>query len=446
MRKVQVTLLFLSVILLGCSKEDEKKITLPIEYHEGYGPFIPGWAILSGERKGDPKKDEWLNIYLPLKNLPKGWSHIKRALVWLDTHQLVYQNYKQGKLSKEFYGDLQKSWNWIPDESNLSSTPIKCYVYVIWGVDQTGNWAAMVDTNNDLDFGNEKAFWPEVIERGSQESFKRYTKPMMVRFEKVRKGKVVTAQVPISIKQLGSDFVYNFPRYASSSLSINGKDVKILISSAFMTPWFESTYIVMAPDRTKNVNLERKDLVGVNQVINLGNMITGKKYKNLGVDWYNEVLVLEGVDPGAVQNQYIIQAGYMLEPFEGKEFSSGEIIASNALKGKYVFIDFWGTWCRGCVEALPQLNKIYNNIDKSKVEFVGIACEEAASLQRGIQKYNIKWPQVRSDSLNKLQEKYKITGFPTSILIDNNGEIIDMNLSPEELEERLNKLLTPIVN
>jgi hypothetical protein len=42
-----------------------------------------------------------------------------------------------------------------------------------------------------------------------------------------------------------------------------------------------------------------------------------------------------------------------------------------------------------------------------------------------------------------LFEKYKITGIPTSILLDREGRILDMNLSPEELDERLNKLLTP---
>lgn len=97
--------LFLLILfsLNSCLKKEERKISLPIEYHEGYGPFLPSWSILNGERKGDPKENEWLNIYLPIKNLPKGWSQVKRESVWLDSYQLVYQNYKQGKLSKPFY-------------------------------------------------------------------------------------------------------------------------------------------------------------------------------------------------------------------------------------------------------------------------------------------------------------------------------------------------------
>jgi hypothetical protein len=66
---------------------------------------------------------------------------------------------------------------------------------------------------------------------------------------------------------------------------------------------------------------------------------------------------LEGSDPGDAQNEHIIQAGNMLEPFEAKEFLSQENITSNSLKGKYVFIDFWGTGCRGCVDGPVALRK-----------------------------------------------------------------------------------------
>jgi thiol-disulfide isomerase/thioredoxin len=93
---------------------------------------------------------------------------------------------------------------------------------------------------------------------------------------------------------------------------------------------------------------------------------------------------LEGSDPGDAQNEHIIQAGNMLEPFEAKEFLSQENITSNSLKGKYVFIDFWGTGCRGCVAAMPKLNEIYKKIDKTQVAFVGISDDGPVALRKGI--------------------------------------------------------------
>ncbi|REA58488.1 hypothetical protein DSL64_20585 [Dyadobacter luteus] len=170
-------------------------------------------------------------------------------------------------------------------------------------------------------------------------------------------------------------------------------------------------------------------------------MLGGKKYKNLGVDWYNEVLTLEGFDPDDTKNEYLIQVGNMLEPFEAKEFLSQNNITSDSLKGKYVFIDFWGTGCRGCVATMPKLNEIYKKIDKMQVAFIGIAIDGPVALKKGIGKYQIQFPQIRSDSVNKLFEKYKVTGIPTSILLDREGRILDMNLSPEELEDKLKELL-----
>ena len=291
MNKSFVIKLLVIVCLAGCSKKVDKTISLPIEYHEGYGPFIPNWSPLGGERKGDPNKDEWLRIYLPVKNLPKGWSHVKKELVWLDTYQLVYQNFKQGNLSKEFYFDLQKSWDWVPNERNLSATPIKCFVYVIWGVDQNGNWAAMIDSNNNLDFGDERAFSPEVIDPRELESYKKYTKPIIVRCEKVQHGKIVSTHIPMVIKLLGGDFVFNFPRYASAKLNVDGRDFDILISSQnFTSPSFTKTTIARAPAKIRDNNIEGNDLIELNQILDLGNLISTKKYKNLGVDWGNELL------------------------------------------------------------------------------------------------------------------------------------------------------------
>ncbi|REA58487.1 hypothetical protein DSL64_20580 [Dyadobacter luteus] len=210
--------LLLLIFLLSCENKESKRISLPFEYREGYGPFIPGWSILNGERKGNPEEDEWLRIKLLVKNIPKGWSHVKREQVWLDGRQLVYQNYKQGKLSKAFYEGLQKSWNWVPDEKNLSASPIKSSVYVIWGVDRDGNWVGMVDTNNNLDFGDEKPFYPEVIVDNSVDSFKKYTEPLMVSYEKMRNGKVVTVQVPMLIRQLRGEISPDSRQVSSLSM------------------------------------------------------------------------------------------------------------------------------------------------------------------------------------------------------------------------------------
>lgn len=432
--------LIIFIIISSCKGNTGKEVSFPLVYHDGYGPFIPGWSLLSPELKNVESNDEWVHMRLPIKNIPSDWSYVKRDMIMLDIYQLVYQNYKQGKVSEQFYLDLQKSSNLVPDETNFSESPIKCYVYVIWGVNRDGNWAAMVDTNNNLDFGDEDAFYPEVILQGDSKSWNEYSTYRMVSYEKVLNGRTIETNIPVVIKQFGAEFVYNFPFYATAEIEADGQKYSIAIASGSSTTAnFETSFITVLPESKDKYQVEKADLVGLGQVFSVGDVLNSRKFKHLGVDRYNDVLLLEGGTDSDYSN--IVQAGYQLDPFEATEFSSRLNIGLDGLKGKYVFLEFWGTWCRGCMLALPHLNRIYQKVDKSKVEFVGIVEDDSLRLAKGIRNHNIKWPQILANDSNKLIEKYKITGFPTSLLLDKEGKILAMNLSPNELEEKLSELL-----
>jgi thiol-disulfide isomerase/thioredoxin len=106
-----------------------------------------------------------------------------------------------------------------------------------------------------------------------------------------------------------------------------------------------------------------------------------------------------------------------------------------------VFIDFWGTWCKGCVEEIPTLKKIYQDIDKDKFEFISIACHDSPQkLKTFIDKEQIRWPQILSDDTNKIADLYGVRGFPTSVLINSQGMIIAKNLPPNILRDKLKEL------
>lgn len=171
MKLCSIPLLLLACSLMACDRNNESTeeepaavMRLPIILKEGYGPFHPNFGILTAERSGDPFLGK---LYLPITGVPKRWSNVTRTMVWLDSRQLIYQNFKQGNFTFDQFQSIQKQSNWTLDTTKLSAKSIKCYVYVIKGFDESQNrWAVMVDANNNLNFADEVAVYPAVSKPG----------------------------------------------------------------------------------------------------------------------------------------------------------------------------------------------------------------------------------------------------------------------------------------
>jgi peroxiredoxin len=443
LKKMQKYILcFLCFILIGSKNKEVKSsfVKLPLTIVNGYGPFRPSMAILTEEEEhtaGNPMAVMWSKTNLPIKGIPKNWKKTAKTKVDLNIQQLVYQNYISGNISKEWYKLLQSDWQWVPDEQKLSKNAIKCYVYVIWGTDPSGNKMVMVDTNNNLDFSDEKAFLPEVLDYKT--NIVSTQNQRFVNYEIYRQGKITAAQIPIVIKEYKGGFVFNFPQFVKTQLIQNGKKHEIaVINSGMTTANFEATAIIEITNIDKDRKLYRKDLIQLRENIIIGEGL-GVKYKNRGVDLYTNVLQLEPLSPDGFE--YSMQEGYPFQPFSANEFSTKKSISLADYKGKYVFIDFWGTGCRGCVEDIPNLVKIYKGLDKKRFEFVGIVGNDTPErLKRFIDKNEVSWPQILSDKNNRLVEQYQVTGYPTTVLLDPTGKIIAKNIYSRGLQLKLNEL------
>ncbi|MCU0375834.1 MAG: TlpA family protein disulfide reductase [Chitinophagaceae bacterium] len=124
--------------------------------------------------------------------------------------------------------------------------------------------------------------------------------------------------------------------------------------------------------------------------------------------------------------------------------STGNEISLNLLAGKYIFLDFWASWCAPCRREHPNLINIYNSFKDKNFEIISISLDtEKENWLRAIVKDKITWTQISDlkGQQNDIAVKYGVQSIPANFLIDPFGTIIAINLSPQKLEQELRILL-----
>jgi peroxiredoxin len=115
-------------------------------------------------------------------------------------------------------------------------------------------------------------------------------------------------------------------------------------------------------------------------------------------------------------------------------------------RGKVVLLDFWGTWCKGCVAETQELVKAYEKFHEKGFEILGVATHDTeADLRKFLTARKVAWTQTMEGEDGPLQTLYRVTGFPTHFLIGKNGSILANRIQLEELPAMLEKQLGVVV-
>lgn len=103
---------------------------------------------------------------------------------------------------------------------------------------------------------------------------------------------------------------------------------------------------------------------------------------------------------------------------------NGKPLTLSSLRGKYVILDFWGSWCVWCIRGIPNMKEYYNKY-KGKFEILGIDCNDSEQEWKdAVKKHELPWLHVYNTPDSQLLNTYNIEGFPTKIIIDPDGKIV----------------------
>ena len=101
----------------------------------------------------------------------------------------------------------------------------------------------------------------------------------------------------------------------------------------------------------------------------------------------------------------------------------GKTLAQNELRGEWVCVHFWATWCGPCRSAIPKVVDDHDEFSKLGVKFVGVNLDDDKDKAKDfVASKGVSWPQIADRSL---ADSLGISAIPTSILVSPDGKVVE---------------------
>lgn len=110
---------------------------------------------------------------------------------------------------------------------------------------------------------------------------------------------------------------------------------------------------------------------------------------------------------------------FTLTDVDGKSFTLSSLYGG----GKYIVLDFWGTWCSWCMKGMPDMKKAYEQY-RNRLEIVGIDCGDKEEVwKKSVEKLQLPWVNVRAEG-DDILVLFGVEAFPTKLVLDPQGTVV----------------------
>lgn len=147
-----------------------------------------------------------------------------------------------------------------------------------------------------------------------------------------------------------------------------------------------------------------------------------------------------GADGGPAGSEAASGPGSLAIPAATVPFRTleGDTVTLEALRGRAVVLNLWGTWCPPCREEIPELVELQERIGPRGGTVVGLAVDSGTpeEIREFLDGFGVDYPIWRG-STQTVVEHYEAVGFPTTLIIDRDGIIRERYLGPQSADRLL---------
>ncbi|MGN8226702.1 TlpA family protein disulfide reductase [Gracilimonas sp. BCB1] len=437
----RLIILFVGCLLLAScnNKTSGPPFKIELELKENSGQVPPLLAVSMGggfifdpEYPGEPTE------------MPEGLQNGEIFHGIIDLYQYVSQGHAAGFIKESIF---QRNSALI-DSVTITDEWVDVIFTVAVGEDEQGRAIAFVE-GKDGNFPDDPIYFDSTTVEFQDQVFKVMEAVVPAPFEYYNGEEVVWHEGKASLMYLSDSTPSEslqlfYHKIRMGTWTVNDQTFDILLSKESAPPYrkelYTYLYIDLDEDGTFDVMPDGMEAYPVTEPFN----IAGESWKitDITIDGSSVTIDVseEKVDPKVALRPGIEAPNFTATTVAGNQFNLEE------LQGKYVMLDFWGTWCGPCIDVLPVLKQAYEEYGGADFEIIGIANEVSADgFKNFLKNEGISWPQVLEiyEENNTIQEIYSVNSYPTYYLINPEGEIVEygMALSEENLMGTLSKYL-----